>query len=73
VSDCPTNATVRPLLLRRRTEDKAAVARLTPDQFDDLRSEKVARANRAAAERASQPARRDDAPCLFDLSTRGGA
>src|SRR3954451_11196777 len=28
-SDCPTNATVRPLLLRRRGEDPAAVARLT--------------------------------------------
>jgi hypothetical protein len=73
VSDCPTNATVRPLLKARRHEDKDGLSRLTPDQFDDLRSEKTARTNRAAAKRASQPARRDDAPCLFDLSSRGGA
>jgi hypothetical protein len=73
VSDCPTNATVRPLLKARRHEDKEALERLTPDQFDDLRSEKTARTNRAAAKRASQPVRRDDAPCLFDLASRGGA
>jgi hypothetical protein len=75
VSDCPTNATVRPLLYRRRTEDKAALSRLTPDQFDDLRSAKVARANRTGAERASRPTPRPDpdTACLFDLSTRGGA
>jgi hypothetical protein len=75
VTDCPTNATVRPLLSRRRTEDKTAVARLTPDQFDDLRSEKVARANRTAADRASRSASRPDrdSACLFDLPTRGGA
>src|ERR671939_1015549 len=36
VLDCPTNATVRPLLLRRRSEDRDAVARLTPMQFEDL-------------------------------------
>jgi hypothetical protein len=75
VTDCPTNATVRPLLSRRRTEDKTAVARLTPDQFDDLRSEKVARANRTAAQRASRPTPRptQGEACLFDLTTRGGA
>jgi hypothetical protein len=75
VSDCPTNATVRPLLLRRRSEDKTAIARLTPDQFDDLRSAKVARANRTAAQRSSRPASRpdQDSACLFDLTTRGGA
>ncbi|GAA1626721.1 hypothetical protein [Actinoplanes couchii] len=32
VFECPTNATVRPLLYRRRGEDETAVARLTPDQ-----------------------------------------
>jgi hypothetical protein len=75
VTDCPTNATVRPLLSRRRSEDKTAISRLTPDQFDDLRSEKVARANRTAAERASRPTTRSDhhEPCLFDLTTGGGA
>jgi hypothetical protein len=75
VSDCPTNATVRPLLYRRRSEDKAAMGRLTPDQYDDLRSEKVARANRTAAVRASRPTPcpDEDTACLFDLSTRGGA
>src|SRR4051794_21083146 len=31
-SDCPTLATVRPLLLRRRSEDRDAVARLNPVQ-----------------------------------------
>ena len=75
VSDCPTNATVRPLLKARRHEDKTALERLTPDQFDDLRSAKTARTNRAAAKQASQPARRPNAetPCLFDLTSRGGA
>jgi hypothetical protein len=75
VSDCPTNATVRPLLYRRRSEDKAAMGRLTPGQYDDLRSEKVARANRTAAVRASRPAPcpDQDTACLFDLTTRGGA
>src|SRR5919107_3730741 len=34
-SDCPTNATVRPLLLRRRGEDRDALARLSPAQFED--------------------------------------
>src|ERR687890_1227504 len=36
VLDCPTNAVVRPLLLRRRGEDRHALARLSPAQFDDL-------------------------------------
>src|SRR4029453_7471968 len=36
VLDCPTNATVRPLLLRRRGEDRDALARLSPAQFQDL-------------------------------------
>jgi hypothetical protein len=75
VSDCPTNATVRPLLYRRRTEDKTAIGRLTPDQYDDLRSAKVARANRTAAQQASRPtpSQNQGTACLFDLTTRGGA
>jgi hypothetical protein len=55
-SDCPTNATVRPLLYRRRTEDRNAFAVLTPDQFADLHDVKTARANRTAARQAAQPA-----------------
>lgn len=49
LSDCPTNATVRPLLYRRRTEDKKALDRLTPDQFADLHNRSTARKNRVAA------------------------
>jgi hypothetical protein len=40
VTDCPTNATVRPLLYRRRAEDKKAFNRLTPDQYADLHKTK---------------------------------
>src|SRR3954471_22548241 len=47
VLDCPTNATVRPLLLRRRGEDREAVARLDPVQFEDLHH-----ANRSKVTRA---------------------
>jgi hypothetical protein len=47
-TDCPTNATVRPLLYQRRNEDTAALARLSPDQYRDLHDRKLARANRAA-------------------------
>ena len=54
VSDCPTNATVRPLLYRRRGEDSAAVARLDPVPFADLHSPTTARM-RAAARQAAQP------------------
>jgi hypothetical protein len=75
VTDCPTNAIARPLLRARRNEDKEAARRLTPDQMDDLCSEKVARTNAKAARQAAQPAQRTDAgaACLFDLTTRGGA
>lgn len=41
VFECPTNATVRPLLWRRRGEDPAAVARLSPDQASDLHKPKT--------------------------------
>jgi hypothetical protein len=72
VSDCPTNATVRPLLYRRRGEDKQALTRLTPDQYADLFDRGSARRNRAAADQAARPT---PAPAgrawdLFDLIDR---
>jgi hypothetical protein len=69
VTDCPTNATVRPLLFRRHGEDKNAFNRLTPDQSADLLSPKVARSNRAKARQAAQlmPTPAYDGPSLFDL------
>src|SRR3954468_21648307 len=54
VSDCPTNATVRPLLLRRRGEDPETVARLTADQYADLHDCITARMQRAAVRQAAQ-------------------
>jgi hypothetical protein len=70
VLNCPTNATVRPLLLRRRGEDREAVARLTPEQFEDLlktNANKVTRAaKRARPEPPTTPAYR--ATSLFDLA-----
>jgi hypothetical protein len=50
-TDCPSNATVRPLLRRRRHEDDAVVARLSPVQFADLIGTTKPRALRAAAVR----------------------
>ena len=55
VLDCPTNATVRPLLLRRRGEDRDAVATLTPVQFADLHHRTTARSQRPAGGRRSAP------------------
>jgi hypothetical protein len=69
VFDCPTNATVRPLLLRRRGEDRDAVARLSPEQFADLlkaNASKVSRAARRARPEPPSPAYR--ATSLFDLA-----
>jgi hypothetical protein len=67
VFDCPTNATVRPLLLRRRGEDREAVARLTPDQFADLHDRVTARIQRAAVRQAAlPPCPNRIAPTLFD-------
>lgn len=65
VIDCPTNATVRPLLLRRRGEDPEATALLTPDQFADLHTRTAARF-KAAARQAAQPTPSLPAPTLFD-------
>ena len=53
VTDCPSNAVVRPLLARRRSEDTKAVSRLTPTQLADLDSQKTARNNRVAARRSA--------------------
>jgi hypothetical protein len=49
ITDCPTNATVRPLLVRRRAEDKPALDRLSWDQRADLLDPKAARKNRVMA------------------------
>jgi hypothetical protein len=56
VTDCPTNATVRPLLYRRRGEDSKALSLLTADQSADLHSQKTARNNRVVARQAARPA-----------------
>jgi hypothetical protein len=75
VTDCPTRATVRPVLYRRRGEDGQALARLSPDQYADLHNLKTARTNRAAAKQAARPNGAPDrgAPALFDLTAGGGA
>ena len=64
-TDCPSLATARPLLYRRRNEDRQAVARLTPDQTDDLHGRNKAR-KRAAARQASRPAPPRAIPNLFE-------
>jgi hypothetical protein len=72
VTDCPTNATVRPQLYKRRAEDPAALARLTRDRYVNLHDRKTARTNRVGLRRANQPACATDvAEVLFTLS--GGA
>lgn len=65
VTDCPTNAAVRPVLYRRRGEDKHALTRLSDDQFADLHSRRLARANRTAARAAARP----DPPSTHDTLT----
>ena len=72
---CPTYATVQPLLYRRRNEDKQAVNRLSPDQYEDLHGRKSARTKRAAAQQTSQempPAPRV-IPNLFNAQTEEAA
>jgi hypothetical protein len=72
VTDCPTNSVVRPQLYKRRTEDPAALRRLSGDQFANLYDRKLARTNRVAARRANQPASTTSvAEVLFDVC--GGA
>ena len=66
--DCPTNATVRPLLFKRRAEDKPAVARLTPAQLAFLHDPTAARQSRRTARQAAKPASGPDREQnLFDL------
>jgi hypothetical protein len=71
VSDCPTNATVRPILYRRRGDDKAALHRLAPDQYDDLHNKKTLRTNRTAAQVAAQRTAANVQASLLDLTTGG--
>jgi hypothetical protein len=76
VLDCPTNATVRPLLVRRRGEDREAIARLTPDQRVDLLSRNSARIKRAAAVRQAAHSPCPDRvapPTLFDTNGKDPA
>ena len=71
VADCPTNATVRPLLLRRCGEDRDALARLSTIQFADLHrstASKVTRAARGKVTESTTPAHQ--AASLFDLAGR---
>jgi hypothetical protein len=69
-ADCPTTAAVRPVLYRRRAEDKTALARLSPDQYTDLHNVKAVRALRWPA--PASPPRRGGAESLF-LLTPGGS
>ena len=69
VLDCPTNATVRPLLKRRCGEDREAVALLDPVQFADLHKVTKSRVTRAARATAERPTPRAyTAASLFDLA-----
>ena len=69
VLDCPTNALVRPLLVRRRGEDPKAVAQLSGEQLENLlkaNRSKVTRAARGA--RPEPPTTAYQARSLFDLA-----
>lgn len=70
VSDCPTNATVRPILYRRRGEDETATKRLSSEQFADLHNRKAISAHRRAASPAPRPSA-DRPPSLFDTTEAG--
>ncbi len=48
-SDCPTNALVRPILQRRRSERPSALKPLTPEQMDELQGKHRSNGNRIAA------------------------
>jgi hypothetical protein len=64
VRDCPTNATVRPLLVRRRHEDWQAFTRLTEDQRVDLLGTGAKKSTRPAP--AAVPVRAAVTSSLFD-------
>jgi hypothetical protein len=55
VVECPTLATVRPILYRRRAEDKQAVARLSPEQYEYLHGRVTARKTGGTGRRAPRP------------------
>jgi hypothetical protein len=58
VTDCPTNATVRPMLARRRREDWDAFNRLTGDQQENLigtQAKRVARQHKRVEGAAQRP------------------
>ena len=60
---------MRPLLLRRRGEDRQAVARLTAEQFEDLLKSNANKVTRAAKRaRPEQPTPAYQARSLFDLA-----
>ncbi|MEU7875149.1 hypothetical protein [Dactylosporangium sp. NPDC049140] len=67
--DCPTNATVRPLLFKRRAEDEVAVARLTGAQLAFLRDPKSILTDRRPVRQKAPTASCPDrtVPNLFDL------
>lgn len=70
--DCPTNATVRPMLRRRRHENDDAVARLSPIQFADLIGTTKPRSTRATAGPAVRPVGAEPHPDqLFQLCDFG--
>ena len=71
VLNCPTNATVRPLLLRRRGEDRDAVTRLNPVQFEDLHKANHAKITRAANRTTEPPTNGHRPPSLFDHAVSG--
>ncbi|MFG1608351.1 hypothetical protein [Actinoplanes sp. NPDC049265] len=64
--DCPTNATVRPLLRRRRNEDPSAVERLSPVQFANLIGTTKPRKRGTVRPAAPTSPGPDRAPTLFD-------
>jgi hypothetical protein len=61
VTDCPTNATVRPLLVRRRREDWQAFNRLTGEQQENLIG--------SQAKRQARQAKRVDASARSSMVT----
>ena len=69
---CPTLATVRPMLYRRRYEDQRALSRLTYDQDAYLKQGKTPRTG--GIRRPVPPSRLDrDIPSLLDLVAGGDA
>ncbi len=72
--ECPTLATVRPLLFARRNEDHQALTRLTDAQIAYLHDPKAARQGRRAVKQAARPAPSSDReePTLLDLCTGKG-